>query len=84
VPGLNGRILILDLHGHPVADSDDLPFHDELGSLMGDYVTRNGDVWITDGSDDQLLYFPGGRVGAGRIVKPPGLVQPFDVVVDDQ
>jgi hypothetical protein len=67
-----------------VADSDDLPFHDKLGSLMDDYVTRHGDVWITDGSDDQLLYFPGGRVGAGRIVKPPGLVQLFDVVVDDQ
>ena len=47
-------------------------------------MTRNGDVWIADSADDQLLYFPGGRVSAGRIVKPAGLSQPFDVVVDDQ
>ena len=84
VSSFNGRILVLDLHGHPVAGSSDLPFHDKLGGLMGVDVARNGDVWIADGSDDELLFFPGGRVSTGRIVKPAGLTQPFDVVVDDQ
>lgn len=38
---------------------------------MGIGVAANGDVWIADGSDNQLLHFPGGRVKDGRIVKSP-------------
>ena len=51
---------------------------------MGIGVSASGDVWIADGSDDQLLYFPGGRVKDGRIVKAEGLKSPFDIVIDDQ
>ena len=51
---------------------------------MGIGVAPNGDVWIADGSDNQLLYFPKGEIKAGRIVKPAGLVSPFDVVIDDE
>ena len=35
---------------------------------MGVGVAANGDVWIADGTKNQLLYFPGGRVKDGRIV----------------
>jgi ethanolamine utilization protein EutQ (cupin superfamily) len=31
-----------------------------------------------------LLYFPGGRIKEGRIVKVAGLKSPFDIVIDDQ
>lgn len=31
-----------------------------------------------------MLYFPGGRIKDGRIVKPEGLKSPFDIVIDDQ
>ena len=31
-----------------------------------------------------MLYFPGGRVKDGRIVKVAGLKSPFDVVIDAQ
>jgi streptogramin lyase len=51
---------------------------------MGIGVAPNGDVWIADGSDNQLLFFPGGRIKDGRIVKPAGLKSPFDIVIDDQ
>lgn len=51
---------------------------------MGIGVAANGDVWIADGSDNQLLYFPSGRVKDGRIVKVAGLKPPFDIVIDDQ
>ena len=47
-------------------------------------VATNGDVWIADGSDDQLLFFPGGRIKDGRIVKVAGLKSPFDIVIDSQ
>jgi hypothetical protein len=40
---------------------------------MGIGVAPNGDVWIADGSDDQLLFFPGGQIKDGRIVKVAGL-----------
>ena len=51
---------------------------------MGIGVAPNGDVWIADGSDNQLLYFPGGRIKEGKIVKPAGLLSPFDIVIDFQ
>ena len=51
---------------------------------MGIGVAANGDVWIADSEGDQLLFFPGGRVKEGRIVKVAGLAGPFDVVIDEQ
>jgi streptogramin lyase len=41
-------------------------------------------VWIAAGSDDLLLYFPGGRFQDGRIVKVPGLKSPFGIAIDTQ
>jgi hypothetical protein len=51
---------------------------------MGIGVAANGDVWVTDSEGNQLLFFPGGRVKEGRIVKVDGLAGPFDVVIDEQ
>ena len=80
----NGKILVMDFQGHPVATEQDFPFKEKLHGLMGIGVSAKGDVWIADGEGDQLLYFPGGRVKEGKIVKPAGLASPFDVVIDDQ
>jgi hypothetical protein len=51
---------------------------------MGIGVSAAGDVWIADGSNNQLLHFPGGRIKDGRIVKVAGLKSPFDIVIDDE
>ena len=80
----NGKILVMDLQGRPVASEQDFPFRDKLHGLMGIGVAANGDVWITDSEGNQLLFFPGGRVKEGRIVKVDGLAGPFDVVIDEQ
>ena len=80
----NGKILVMDFQGHPVATEQDFPFKEKLHGLMGIGVAAKGDVWIADGEGDQLLYFPGGRVKEGKIVKVDGLASPFDVVIDDQ
>jgi len=84
ISSFNGKILVMDFDGKPVASESDLPFKEKFLGLMGIGVAPNGDVWIADGSDNQLLYFPGGRIKDGKIVKPAGLVSPFDVVIDDQ
>jgi hypothetical protein len=60
-------------NGKPVATESDIPFKEKLLGLMGIGVAPNGDVWIADGSDDQLLFFPGGQIKDGRIVKVAGL-----------
>jgi len=60
-------------NGKPVATESDIPFKEKLLGLMGIGVAPNGDVWIADGSDDQLLFFPGGQIKDGRIVKMAGL-----------
>jgi hypothetical protein len=51
---------------------------------MGLSAAGNGDIWVTDGPDDQLLYFPGGRITDGKILKVAGLASPFDVIIDTQ
>jgi hypothetical protein len=80
----NGKILVTDLQGRPVAAEQDFPFREKLHGLMGIGVAANGDVWIADGEGEQLLFFPGGRVKEGKIVKVAGLAGPFDVVIDEQ
>ena len=85
VGGLNGTILVMDFNGK--ADRPrkvTSPWLAKLGGLMGIGVAANGDVWIADGTKNQLLYFPGGRVKDGRIVKVAGLKSPFGVAIDAQ
>jgi hypothetical protein len=84
ISSFNGKILVMDFNGKPVASESDFPFKEKFLGLMGIGIAPNGDVWIADGSDNQLLYFPGGRIKDGKIVKPAGLKSPFDVVIDDQ
>jgi hypothetical protein len=80
----NGKILVLNFDGTPAYKASDVPFKQRLLGLMGVGVAANGDVWIADGSDDQLLYFPAGDLQAGKIVKVAGLKSPFDIVIDAQ
>ncbi len=80
----NGKLLVMDFDGKPVATEKDLPFKEKLLGLMGIGVAANGDVWIADGSDNQLLFFPGGSLKDGKIVKVAGLKSPFDIVIDPQ
>ncbi len=80
----DGKILVMDFNGHPAAKESDFPFKEKFLGLMGIGVSESGDVWIADGSDDQLLFFPGGRIKDGRIVKVAGLKSPFDIVIDSQ
>ena len=80
----NGKLLVMDFDGNPVATEKDLPFKEKFLGLMGVGVAANGDVWIADGSDNQLLFFPNGSLKDGKIVKVAGLKSPFDVVIDPQ
>jgi streptogramin lyase len=83
VSGFNGKMLVMDLNGNPVSKESDVPFKNLFG-LMGITAAPNGDIWVADGSDDQLLLFPGGRLKDGKIVKVAGLASPFDIIVDPQ
>jgi hypothetical protein len=49
----------------PVATENDFPFKEKFLGLMGICVAPNGDVWIADGSNDQLLLFPGAPIKDG-------------------
>ncbi len=84
ITSFNGKILVLNFDGTPAAKESDLPFKEKFLGLMGVGVSASGDVWIADGSNDQLLHFPGGVLKDGRIVKVAGLKSPFDIVIDSQ
>lgn len=80
----NGKILVMDFSGKPVGTESDFPFKEKFLGLMGIGVATNGDVWVADGSDNLLLFFPGGRIKEGKIVKVAGLKSPFDIVIDSR
>jgi hypothetical protein len=82
--GFNGKTLVMDFNGRPIAKESDFPFKEKFLGLMGVGVSAKGDVWIADGSDNRLLHFPGGRIKDGQIVKVKGLKSPFDIVIDSQ
>jgi hypothetical protein len=84
VGGLNGTILVMDFNGNPIGTESDFPMAGQLGGVMGVGVADNGDVWIADGTKNDLLYFPGGRVKDGRVVTVKGLKSPFGVAIDAQ
>jgi streptogramin lyase len=81
ISSFNGKILVMDFNGNPVAKESDFPFNEKFIGLMGIGVSATGDVWIADGSND---HFPGGQIKEGRIVKVAGLKSPFDIVIDDE
>ncbi|HYV36550.1 MAG TPA: hypothetical protein VE988_12635, partial [Gemmataceae bacterium] len=80
----NGKILVMDFDGRPVGKASDFPMDGKVGQLMGVGVAANGDVWIADGSKNQLLHFPGGRIKDGRLVQVAGLKSPFGIAIDAQ
>ncbi len=83
--GMDGRLGLMDLAGRPLDEAATPPFATgELGGLMGVGVAANGDVWIADGTRNNLLHFPGGRVADGRIVEIDGLRSPFGIAVDNE
>ena len=84
VTGFNGKIGVMDFEGRPMGTERDIPVAGKLGGLMGVGVAPNGDVWIADGTKNQLAYFPGGRVKEGRLVKTKGLKSPFGIAIDTQ
>jgi hypothetical protein len=63
--------------GRTIGKETDTPFAGKTGGLMGIAVAPNEDVWIADGSKNQLLIFRGGRLQDGRIVHVAGLASPF-------
>ena len=83
VSSFNGKIGVFDLDGKPAVKESDFPFTG-LRDLMGIGVAANGDVWIAASAQDELVYFPGGRVRDGKIVKVDGLNWPFGIAVDAQ
>jgi hypothetical protein len=84
VASFNGAIGVHDFEGRTVAKESDIPFAGKTGGLMGVTVAANGDVWIADGTKNQLLKFPGGSVRDGMIVDVKGLKSPFGIAVDFQ
>ena len=82
IAGLDGSISILDLNGNIIVPPSDFPLKKESGNLMGIGVSKNNDVWIADGTKNQLFYFKEGDYKAQKQVKPPGLKSPFGVAID--
>ena len=55
VASFNGAIGVHDFQGRTIGKESDIPFDGKTGGLMGIAVAPNGDVWIADGSKNQLL-----------------------------
>jgi hypothetical protein len=84
VASFTGAIGVFDFQGRPIGAESDFPFKEKLSNLMGIGIAANGDVWVAESPDNELLFFPGGRVKDGRIVKVAGLHAPFGIAIDMQ
>ena len=84
ISSFNGKILVMDFNGKPVASESDFPFKEKFLGLMGIGVAANGDVWIADGATTSCSISPAARSRHGKIVKVAGLKSPFDIVIDSQ
>jgi hypothetical protein len=84
VGGLNGAVGVFDFDGRPIGKESDFPLAGKVGGLQGVGVAANGDVWIADATQNQLLYFPGGRIQDERLVRVSGLKSPFAIAIDAQ
>jgi hypothetical protein len=84
VSSFTGAIGVFDFQGHPIGKESDFPFKEKLSNLMGIGIAGNGDVWIAESPDNELLYFPGERIPDGRIVKVAGLHAPFGITIDSE
>ncbi|MEZ4690269.1 MAG: hypothetical protein R3A12_08825 [Ignavibacteria bacterium] len=63
----NGSIGIMDFNGKQIGTEADFPMAGKMGGLMGiGKVAKNGDVWIADGTKNQLIMFPSGNVKTER------------------
>ena len=58
ISSFNGKILVMDFDGKPVASESDFPFKEKFLGLMGIGVAANGDVWIADGCRQSVALFP--------------------------
>ncbi|MDD7910910.1 hypothetical protein PUV47_13360 [Pseudovibrio exalbescens] len=82
VAALNSTISKFDFDGNLIGTEKDADLTGQLGELMGVATAPNGDVWIADGSKDQLVHFPGGDTKQGKLVQVEGLKSPFGIAVD--
>ena len=66
ITSFNGKILVMDFDGKPVATEADFPFKEKFLGLMGIGVAENGDVWIADGSTINCCF---SRAGESRMAR---------------
>lgn len=76
----NGKIAVYNHKGKAV----EAKVNGKVGNCMGVAISPvNDDVWVCDGSANQMIVFRGGDPSAGEVVKVPNLASPFSVVVDE-
>jgi hypothetical protein len=84
-------IAVFDKNGKPLTPPEGITFDGRLGLMQGVIVTPSGDVWVLGLSKGQLVHFPDGDLGKGRIicegrdVEPcKSFLGPFHLGIDQQ
>jgi hypothetical protein len=80
VSSFNGVVGVFDLDGNVLGPAT---VAGSNGALQGLATAPNGDVWICDNQNNQMLRFPGGDHKRGEVVPVPGLKRPFAVAVSN-
>ena len=69
-------IAVFDKTGQPLTPPDGITFDGRLGLMQGIIVTPRGDVWALGVTKGQLVHFPKGDIGQGKIVCEGDKVEP--------
>lgn len=76
----NGHVAVFDMNGKELKSN----ITGKLGNLMGVAISPvNKDVWVCDGTANQMVVFPNGDPEKGVTVQVPNLASPFSIVIDE-
>lgn len=84
VTTFNNTIGVFDFDGQPLGPKEGITLDGQIGEGQGVGVAMNGDVWIADSSNAQLVYFAKGDPTKGKIIKVKGVTSPFGIVINNQ
>ena len=59
-------ISVFDSNGKPLSPPEGYNFDGKLGQLQGIIATPNGDIWVADTTNSQLIHFPKGDPAKGE------------------
>lgn len=82
VTSFNSTIGVFDKQGKPVGPQNGVTLNGKVGEGQGVAVDLDGNVWVANATEDNLIKFSQGDITRGEVIAVKGLASPFSIAVD--